>query len=285
MSVVSMSSIFDQQAWSRRLPELHDAYVHADPFPHIVLDDFLNPAGLDQVVEDVQHFAADGWINYAHINERKRGFNKLDELPPHVQALIRELNAPDTVSFLSALTGIPDLLPDMALEGGGLHESRRGGFLNIHADFVSHPHRPRWRRRVNVLVYLNKRWHSEWGGQLELWDRQMTRCVRKVEPMFNRCVIFNTDETSFHGHPDPMTCPADEGRRSIALYYFTEEPEAIKLRSTHYRARPQDAGRKWLIHLDNFLIRVYTWTKRRAGASDRLISAVLKVFARTKRPR
>src|SRR5438874_887876 len=136
---------FDRDAWSRKLPALHETYVHADPFPHIVIDHFLDESRLDRVVDDVRNFSAEGWINYKHINERKRGFNKFDELPPNLQALIAELNSPPVVEFLSTLTGIPNLLADDRLEGGGLHESRRGGFLNIHADFVSNPHRTTWR--------------------------------------------------------------------------------------------------------------------------------------------
>jgi hypothetical protein len=270
----------DVAAWRGRLPELRDMYARADPFPHIVIDDFLDASRLDAAVEDVANFSADGWINYAHINERKRGFNKFDELPPHVRALIAEMNSPAVVEVLSSLTGIQGLLADARLEGGGLHESRRGGFLNIHADFVSHPHCHHWRRRVNLIVYLNKSWRDEWGGQLELWDRGMTRCVQKISPVFNRCVVFNTDATSYHGHPDPLTCPPEEGRRSIALYYFTEESAPLKLRSTSYQARPQDAGRRWLIALDNLAIRVYTRLKRSLGANDRFVSAILKVLSR-----
>jgi hypothetical protein len=272
----------DVEAWNRRLPELHGSYARAEPFPHIVIENFLDASRLDEVVQDVGSFSADGWINYAHINERKRGFNKFDELPPHVRAMIAELNSPAVVEFLSSLTGIRGLLADDRLEGGGLHESRRGGFLNIHADFVSHPHRHHWRRRVNLIVYLNKSWRDEWGGQLELWDRRMTRCVQKIPPVFNRCVVFNTDATSYHGHPDPMTCPVEEGRRSIALYYFTEEGAPLKVRSTSYQARPQDAGRRWLIALDNLAIRVYTIVKRSLGSNDKIASALLKVFSRRK---
>ena len=277
-----MTPFLDVAAWSRRLTDLHASYVRAEPFPHIVIEDFLDASRLDAVVDDVRNFSADGWINYAHINERKRGFNKFDEFPANVQALVAELNSPPVVAFLSALTGIPGLLADDKLEGGGLHESRRGGFLNIHADFVSHPHRHHWRRRVNLLIYLNKSRDPEWGGQLELWDRGMTQCMRKISPVFNRCVVFNTDATSYHGHPGPMTCPPEEGRRSIALYYFTEESAPLKIRSTSYQARPQDAGRKWLIQLDNAMIRAYTILKRSLGANDKIVSAILKLFSRGK---
>jgi Rps23 Pro-64 3,4-dihydroxylase Tpa1-like proline 4-hydroxylase len=92
----------------------------------------------------------------------------------------------------------------------------------LHADANRHPKLGLY-RRVNVLLYLNKDWRAEFGGQLELWDRELSRRVRCVLPSFNRCVVFNTDSTSFHGHPVPLTCPAGVTRKSLAFYYFTSQ--------------------------------------------------------------
>src|SRR4029079_17456422 len=123
----------------------------------------------------------------------KKGLNKLDVLPDAIKGTINELNSPAFLQFLSSLTGIKDLQKDDFLEGGGIHQSTRGGYLNIHADFTVHPHHRNWQRRVNVLVYLNKNLHVDWRGKLELWDKKMKACEVKVLPVFNRCVIFNTD--------------------------------------------------------------------------------------------
>ena len=35
-------------------------------------------------------------------------------------------------------------------------------------------------------------------------------------------VIFSTNDFSNHGHPDPVACPQNQSRKSIALYYFSE---------------------------------------------------------------
>lgn len=270
---------FDYEVWNEKLPELHHRYVNAHPFPHIVIDDFFDENFLNEVLNDFLNFSADDWINYAHINERKRGFNRFNEFPPQIKSLVSELNSPQFVKFLSELTGIKNLLADTSLEGGGLHESRKGGFLNIHADFVSHPHLSHWRRRVNILVYLNKEWKDDWGGQLEFWAEDMKHCAQKITPRFNRCVVFNTDATSYHGHPERMQCPDDRARRSIALYYFTEEDAPLKVRSTNYRARPQDAKKKWLIELDNAMLNIYTSAKRKLGINDKAVSSILKFFS------
>lgn len=277
-----ISSHFTNQIGNTRIPELQDQYAKAFPFPHIAIDNFFDENFLGEVLSEFLNFNAEDWINYVHINERKRGFNRFHEFPPKIKSLISELNSPSFVKFLSGVTGIKNLLADESLEGGGLHESRRGGFLNIHADFVSHPHREKWRRRVNLLIYLNKNWDENWGGHLELWSKDMNQCVRKIAPLFNRIVIFNTDELSYHGHPDLLRCPKDTARRSIALYYFSEENAPLKIRSTHYLSRPEDEGKKWLIELDNLLLNFYTSIKRKSGMSDKMVSTILKAFSRKK---
>ena len=77
-------------------------------------------------------------------------------------------------------------------------------------------------RRVNLLLYLNKNWLDSYGGCLELWDKEMTKCVKKIKPEFNTMVIFNTNDFSNHGHPDPLNCPINLSRKSIATYYFSK---------------------------------------------------------------
>ena len=135
------------------------------------------------------------------------------------------------------------------MDGGGLHQTLRGGHLNIHADFTTHHVHENWARRVNILLYLNDEWHEEWGGQLELWDKEMTACQAKVTPAGNRMLVFSTGLDTFHGHPDGLTCPPDVARRSLALYYFTEETETIR-RATNYRARPTDGLKRYAIAAD-----------------------------------
>jgi len=239
----------------------------------------MDPETLDRCIAEFNKLnETDGWINYTHYNEKKRGLNKLDLLPETIKATINELNSPGFLQWLSTITGIKNLQKDDGLEGGGIHQSTRGGFLNIHADFTVHPHHRNWQRRVNVLVYLNKDWKEEWGGKLELWDRKMKNCEEKVLPVFNRCVIFNTDADSYHGHPEPMQSPEGTFRRSIALYYYTVEENPFR-RATYYQARPGDGSNKLLVRLDNALVSLYTNIKGKLGANDKIISGILKFFS------
>ncbi len=174
-------------------------------------------------------------------------------------------------------------MADPSLEGAGLHQTRAGGFLNIHADFTVHPHERHWHRRVNLLVYLNEDWHPEYGGDLELWSRDMRTRVEVVAPIANRAVVFTTGADTWHGHPDPLRCPPDRARRSLAIYYYTVE-EAPLARSTEYRARPGDGVKAAVIWLDKELVRAYDWVKRRVGLSDRVGRAASSAASGTGSP-
>ncbi|PYR33651.1 MAG: proline hydroxylase [Acidobacteria bacterium] len=259
----------------RRVTDLRADYCAAQPFPHIVLDNFLDRGLLEAALREFPDLASEEWIHYTHVNERKFGLSNRAHFGPALGTLIDTLNGPRFVQWLEQLTSIQGLKGDETLEGGGLHQSARGGFLNVHADFTVHPHRRDWRRRVNLLVYLNHDWQDEYGGHLELWDRQVRKCVRKVAPIFDRAVVFSTDPDSFHGHPEPLACPPEMTRKSLALYYFTEETTQISMRSTEYRARPGDGWKRLPMRLDNLALRMYDRVKRTLGLDDRFASRML----------
>ena len=277
--------IFDYTNKEQLLSEQKEIYLAAEEFPHIVIDDFLTPESIAAGLKEFPAIGNEGWIHYIHFNENKGGLNKIDLIPPSLRSIIDELNSPHFVKYLSQLTSIPNLIPDPSLEGGGLHQIKPGGFLNIHADFTAHPHHRMWRRRVNVLVYLNENWHEGFGGHLELWKKDMSRAFAKILPIYNRCVIFNTDRDSFHGHPTPLTCPENSTRKSIALYYFTEEKTAPIKIATNYRARPDDGIKSLFIYLDKKVLSLYNHVKGILGINDDFISKILKslsIFSRKK---
>ncbi|MFT5251164.1 MAG: Rps23 Pro-64 3,4-dihydroxylase Tpa1-like proline 4-hydroxylase [Flavobacteriales bacterium] len=276
--------IFDYSKWNTTLVTDAEKYVKAAPYPHIIFDDFIETAAAEKALDVFPKIQDAGWIHYVHVNEKKHGLNKLDLIPAFIRdGILKELNSPEFITYLESLTGINNLLPDTTIEGGGIHQSENGGYLNIHADFTVHPHKKIWRRRVNVLVYLNKNWETSYGGALELWEKDMSKCAVKVDPTFNRIVIFNTDEDSYHGFPDPIQCPDDVTRKSIALYYFTEEKTgSFRRRATNYRARPNDGFKAVFIWLDKKMIAIYTWLKGTLGINDDFVSKVLNLFRKKK---
>lgn len=282
MQQATQSAILDHQKWKAVFEEKAAEYQNAHPYPYAMFENFLDPMAAKKAMEAFPRVKDQGWIHYVHVNEKKHGLNKMDLIPAYLQEVIRELNSDQFVAYLSKLTGIPGLKADPSLEGGGLHQSQRGGFLNIHADFTVHPHKRNWRRRVNVLIYLNEMWMPEYRGELELWTRDMQVCAQKISPVFNRCVIFNTDEDSYHGLPDPIQCPEGMTRKSIALYYFTEEGAAPRKKATNYRARPGDGIKSLFIFLDKKLVSLYNSIKGWLGINDDLVSKVLNFFNRKK---
>ena len=261
------TAILDIDSLTAQLDELRKQYATATPFPHHVFEDLLPVDVIDEAIKEFPPLDADQWNNYIHVNERKYSNTDPSSWGPTLRAILATFNSPEFVQFVSELTGIEGLIPDPSLEGGGLHQSPAGGFLNIHADFTVHPHHRNWQRRANLLLYLNDDWKPEWGGELELWTKDMKHCAKKVAPIANRALIFTTDFDSFHGLPDPITCPEGEARRSLALYYFTVEDSPLA-RSTEYRGRPGDGLHGVSIFIDKHVLRTYDWAKRRLGLSD-----------------
>lgn len=233
------------QAVSRAIGEdLMGEYAFAEPYPHIVIDNFLPTEMAEQLLA---HFPEDAKAHDKTYQKGYGGTHKRQILPYDCDAYMRDafafFNSAAMLQFLEGVTNIRGLLPDPYFSGGGLHETSNGGLLGIHADFRVNESLQTL-RRVNMLIYLNKDWQDAYGGKLELWDREMTAVVKSVAPVFNRCVIFNTDEDSFHGHPDPLMLPDGVTRRSIALYYYTAMPisnDSGESRHTLYVARPHDS--------------------------------------------
>jgi hypothetical protein len=205
---------------------LASAYRDAEPFPHIVVDGMFSADVLDAVAGEIPSPIMESELLFSAdvpaLQERKFAFRDVPAFGPSSHYLINTLNAKPFLEFLTEVTGIGGLMSDPYLVGGGFHQIVRGGLLSVHADFNVHPV-TRAYRRLNLLLYLNRGWPEEWGGELELWPADLSGCSRRIAPIFNRMVVFSTTETSFHGHPHPLSCPPDAVRRSLALYYYTVE--------------------------------------------------------------
>ena len=195
-------------------------YRNANPFPHIALDNFFDETMLSRVLEEFPNRKQIKWTEFDNYHEVKLSAQKDDNFGPATKWLMYHLNSSYFINFLEELTGIQGLLPDPHFEGGGLHQIMPGGKLGVHADFNKHP-LFQLDRRINILLYLNPGWQKEWGGDLELWTRDMSQCEKRISPIGGRCVIFSTTRDSFHGHPHPLNCPEEHSRKSIALYYYT----------------------------------------------------------------
>jgi hypothetical protein len=220
----------------------YPTYANAKPYPHIVMDDFFDPEIVENIVSEFPDPNAIRWQRFDNANEVKLASAADASFGSLTRLFLYHLNSITFLEFLSQITGIKNLIPDPQFEGGGLHQIVRGGKLGVHSDFNKH-RQFGLDRRLNLLLYLNKNWREEYGGHLQLWDKDVTRCEARVAPLFNRVMIFGTTDFTYHGHPDPLQCPEGMTRKSLALYYFTNGRPAEEVTGEHttiFRARDSD---------------------------------------------
>lgn len=228
---------FDREALRRQFQE-------AKPFPHIAIDDFLDPAFAREVAASYPTYseARTRGFEFSALNEKKKiQITDVSKFPDPVKKLNELLASPELIADLEYITGIDNLLADASLEGGGMHLTGPRGRLDVHVDF-NYVESKDWHRRLNILVYLNEGWKDEWGGGVEIWDKDVKVCAGSFKPVLNRCVLFATSEISFHG-VEPVTCPPDRHRISFAAYYYTKEAPAHwdgTKHTTVFKARPYE---------------------------------------------
>lgn len=223
-----------------------EKYQANPPFPNIYLDNFFDPTFLEQILlefPDVEKLTDK--LAYTNPNEKKLAAKGENKFGLNTRKLVHFLNSEPFLNFLQILTGIKEtLIPDPYFVGGGFHEIKPGGFLKLHVDFHRHQ-KMELDRRLNLLVYLNKNWEESFGGHFELWERDMSKSVTKILPIFNRIALFTTSGDSWHGHPDPLNCPEGMSRKSLALYYYTNgRPESELSKRDFKRITTTFAARK-----------------------------------------
>lgn len=251
-------NFYDLESYIRKKKYI---YQSGKPYPHIVIKNYFDKNFLSKVLDEFPNLSKiSSSKNYNNKNEIKFSNNKKKNFKKNTKILFKFLNSKLFLNFVQKLASINEkLLPDFELNGGGLHEIKRGGVLKIHTDFNKHPYK-NIDRRINVLIYLNKQWKKNYGGNLELWNKSMKKCVKKIAPNFNTMVIFSTNDFTNHGHPNPLKCPETISRKSIATYYFSKGrplKEILKVRkknTTNFKNRYGDKNDVFIKkeHLKNF---------------------------------
>ena len=196
--------------------------VSDDPYPNAIINDFLPLEIVKKAEQEFIGLNKSVTAGSAQFQKTKKVLYDYSKMPFVLKKTIDFLYSQDFLDILEKKFNLKNLLPDWELFGGGLHESFRGGFLKIHSDFT-YMRKSKLKRRLNLLLYLNSDWDENWGGGIELWDKKMTSAKRIILPIINNAVIFRTDYDSNHGFPDPITCPHNVSRKSLALYYYTKE--------------------------------------------------------------
>ena len=228
--------------------QLKNAFVNAQPFPYVKIENFLDPKAAQEIAAAYPGFdvALSQGKTFQSVNEKKKiQITDAAKFPAPISRLNDLLASPQFLSDLSYITGMPNLLADSELVGGGMHITGPGGRLDVHVDFNYIEDR-KLHRRLNLLLYLNPKWDEAWGGQIQLWDPEIKNCEASFAPAFNRCVIFETNNISYHG-VTPVSSSASFPRKSFATYYYTREAPAHwdgAAHSTIFKARPDEKFRK-----------------------------------------
>lgn len=214
MDYINLASLLERQEAIRA------HFNEKQVFRYVVIEDFFKADQAERILQSYPDVSQGTWDGTTYIDQKNKFQQRSFEKDSIFYAVFTELNSPKFIRFLEGITAIEQLQGDEALFGGGLHQSTRGAFLNVHVDYNVHP-QTKYHRRLNVLVYLNQDWEEAYEGHLELWDMQRNQLLDKIAPTFNRCVIFETNEVSYHGHPKPLRTPEGISRKSIATYYYT----------------------------------------------------------------
>jgi hypothetical protein len=201
------------------------------PYNYIIIDNFLHANVANEIFNEFPSIKTD-WVDARGLHTQNKWTQPVVD-SGIASDFFKEANSEEFLSFLSNLTGIPNLLRDPELNGAGYHQTTNGGFLNVHVDFNRINNNENMDRRLNMLVYFNKNWEDQNGGFLELWDMKKKTRIENIGPYFNRCVIFETNEISFHGHPVPVKLSNNDSRKSLSIYYYTKGRDDLSYIPTH----------------------------------------------------
>ena len=206
---------------------LTEEFEKAEPFNHVIIDRFFEPDIAEKLSEEFPAYESNEVIKYKNALEDKRTLNQWDKFPPTTYKMFDWMGK-ELVQAMRMLADDPSLSFDFGLNGGGWHMHSRGGNNNIHLDYNIHP-KLNQQRKINIIIYMTKNWQPEWGGGLELWshdseNNKPNKLIKTVDNMFNRAIIFDTTQNSWHGLPKYIECPEGIVRKSLAGYYVRPAP-------------------------------------------------------------
>lgn len=238
----------------KSIQNAQNTWETAIPFSHCVIDNFLDENLAHTLENEFPLFDSEIWHGYKNAIEDKKVCNNWNVFPENTYSFFSMLNSHEFTEVLSKLLlgGIP-LYSDNGLNGGGWHIHSHGGKLNQHLDYSLHP-KLRKQRKLNIIIYLNSSWNSSWGGQIGFWSNESSekpgKLTKEINPEFNRAVIFDTTQNSWHGLTRPLMCPLDQFRKSIAVYYLTDADEDVDRRGKAlFAPTPEQEGDEKVLNL------------------------------------
>jgi hypothetical protein len=232
---------------AERIRDQWQATAPGTPTRHCVLDGLLPD---DVALEIYRAFPRDGegFIARKTFRERKRTSYDFDRHPGILADVTFAIQDPRVAARVGQLTGMDGLEPDPHLYAGGLSMMFRDEFLNPHIDNSHEKTRTKY-RRVNLLYYVAPGWTLQNGGNLELWNPDVTNPVT-IHSAFNRLVIMETNKASWHSVSPVQT---DEPRCCVSNYFFSEGSPTGEhyYHVTSFTGRPGQRIRRVLGKIDN----------------------------------
>lgn len=215
-----MEKIINDQNW----PELSKGFLSAEPFNHVVIDDFFTDEFAHSIFDGMPGYEENIDARYDNAIEKKRTIQNWTKLSKNVYKAMFNLVSEEFTHQVRVLTGQSNLVADFGLHGGGIHMHQAGDYLNTHLDYDIHP-KMDMKRKMNIIVYLNPNWKEEWGGNIGIWSHDETtnqpkELIKSIWPKFNRALLFDTTQNSWHGVTEGITAPEGQYRKSLALYYL-----------------------------------------------------------------
>lgn len=234
--------------------DLSHAKEYDAPFKHFVIDNFLKADLAHTLSKQFPSHSSEKWFSYDNPLERKKAIQNWGSFPPETYQLFLSLCCERFTNKLRKLTSDGCLKPDYGLHGAGWHMSKSGDHLNIHQDYSIHP-MANMQRKWNIIIYLTPNWKKEWGGNLEFWNHnektnQANQKEVSIDCVFNRAVLFDTTQNSWHGFPETIKCPQGIYRKSIAMYYLSPiQDTAVDRPRALYSPREDQANDSDIIEL------------------------------------
>ncbi|MGB0175667.1 MAG: 2OG-Fe(II) oxygenase [Owenweeksia sp.] len=224
--------------------QLRKQFETAIPCRHLALDNFLDQEIADKLYASFPNIDSLN-VKRKSLNENKAEDYHFERWDPAFSKVREVVSSPEFCQWMVDVTGIEDLRTTRDSLGSGVHQGANGSYVDVHVDVNMNPEAGLW-RRINLLIYLNKEWKDEYGGHLELWDKEMKTMHQRIAPSHNRAVIFYTDDNSPHGY-SKINVPEGETRKSFYTYYYTEIGEGFKYRDSKFRSRPDEPLTKKMV--------------------------------------
>lgn len=222
--------MINSSSFNNKIEDLKKSFDRK-PFKYVVIDNFLDSNIAESILAEFPDVTSD-WVDAQGLHTKNKWTQPIVE--ENIAAKFYEkMNSADFLKSISYITNIENLVADKSLQGAGLHQTTDKGFLNVHIDFNRHHKDHSLDRRLNLIVYFNKDWKESDGGFLELWDMEENKRIENINPIFNRCVIFETNQVSYHGQPVPVNCGDGRSRKSLSVYYYTKGRDDIEHTATH----------------------------------------------------